>query len=162
MNYPHIAGRQGMRYWVVREVAHWFIPCVQLFFGNFFCLFFSFFCVVWYFLNNSSSFMKHLFKNRALHSAIALLLSLYGRSCRQGKATWKYPSTCCRIPFIILGVVLSSTDGQTLVSASVFSKSVSIAYLTAGVILHANFASSYAVQVNKSVYLWILLKDLGL
>ena len=53
-----------------------------------------------------------------------LLLSLYGRSCRQGKATWKCPSTCCRIPSIILRVLLSSTDGQTLVSISVFWKSV--------------------------------------
>ena len=36
----------GMLYWVVREVPHWFIPCVQLFLKNSFCMS-SFYVVVY-------------------------------------------------------------------------------------------------------------------
>ena len=37
-HHPHLAGLQGMRYWVVREVSHWSIRCVQLFFRHSFCM----------------------------------------------------------------------------------------------------------------------------
>ena len=121
-HHPHLAGLQGMRYWVVREVPHWSIRCVQLFFRHSFCIS-SFYEVV----HCRPIFPQQFFILRETrtpkteHFALPLLLlSLYGRSCRQGKATWKCPSTCCRIPSIILRVLLSSTDGQTLVSISVF------------------------------------------
>ena len=54
MNHPHLAGLYGMRYWVVREVPHWFIPCVQLLFRNSLCM---------------SSFYKVVQKFLTLHKA---------------------------------------------------------------------------------------------
>ena len=41
-----LPGFKGCFYWVVREVSHWFTPCVQLFFKNSFCMS-SFYVVVY-------------------------------------------------------------------------------------------------------------------
>ena len=105
-----------MLYWVVREVPHWFTPCVQLFFKNSFCM--SSFCVVVY--------CRPLLPRQffILHKTPLQKQSLHGGSCCQGKLTWKCPWTCCRIPSMILKALLSSTGAQTLVSTSVFSKYV--------------------------------------
>ena len=117
---------------------------------------------------HESSFIRHLFKNRALRSAITLLLSLYGGSCCQGKVIWKCPWTCCRIPFMILKALLSSTGAQTLVSTSVFSKSVFHSLSNCWFHSSCEFRIQFCCPItywslsHKSSYRRVLLKDLGL
>ena len=114
-----------MNYWVVWEVPHWLTPCVSLLFRNPFYM--ALFNVV---VHSIPILFEHFFILHAMprqkqssllyHLLVWLVWWLSG----QGRATWKCPSTCGRVPSIIPRALLYLTDVQILVSSSVLSKCV--------------------------------------